>query len=60
MYLKNLADSIHKEDNAISGDNNDKLKNMVNWEDHKYYMLSSELMGKLDYYHVSINYSSCH
>ena len=32
IEFEELADLIDKEDNAISGDNNDKLKNTVKWE----------------------------
>ena len=33
IEFEELADSFDKEGNAIIGDNNNKLKNTVNWED---------------------------
>ncbi len=54
--FEELADSIiDKDDDAISGDNNNKLQNTENWEDRICCQLV--LMGKLNFcfYHVSAN-----
>ena len=44
--FEELANSIDKDDNAISGDNNYKLQNTENWEDRRCCQLI--LMGKLE------------